>query len=55
MRKIFKRISGCVCFASIILAGCENPDGGICVRWTLSFLALAVLSALAYKKLGAVK
>jgi len=55
MKKILKCISGCVCFTSIILAGCENPDGGICVWWTLTFIALAVLSAFAYKKLEEAK
>jgi len=55
MKKILKRISGCACVTSIVLAGCETPDGGICLKWTLGFIALAMLSAFAYKKLEGAK
>ena len=55
MRKIFKSILGCVCFASIILAGAENPDGSCNLFWTIGFLALAVLSGLGLKKMEAAK
>ena len=55
MRKIMKRISGCACVTSIVLAGCETPDGGISLPWTLGFIALALLSAFAYKKLEGAK
>ena len=55
MRRLFKNVLGCVCFASIVLAGAENPDGGCNVVWTLSFLGLAVLSAYGFKKLEGAK
>ena len=52
MKKTLKSIAGATCFASIILAGCETPDdGGICLPWTLGFIALAVISGYAYKRL----
>ena len=50
-KRLLKGAAGAACFSSIILAGCETPDGGICVWWTLLFLALAVLSAMAYKRM----
>ena len=52
MKRIAKIICGCVCFASIILAGAENPDGSCNIMWTMCFLAVAVLSGYGYKKLG---
>ena len=55
MRKIVKCFSGCVCFTSIILAGCETADGGVSAPWTLGFIALALLSAFAYKRLEEAK
>ena len=51
MKKTLKSIAGATCFASIILAGCETADGGICIPWTLGFIALAVLSGYAFKRL----
>ena len=55
MRKIFKTITAVACFASIILAGCQNPDGSCDLAWTLGFLALAVLSGYAFKRLEEAK
>ena len=55
MKRIAKIICGCACFAAIILAGAENPDGSCNIIWTLSFLAVAVLSGLGWKKLEEAK
>lgn len=44
--KTLKTILGCLCVASIILAGAENPDGSCNVIWTLGWMASAVVSAL---------
>jgi len=55
MKKILKCITGCMCFTSIILAGCENPDGSCDVIWTLEWLFSAVICALAYKELEEAK
>ena len=55
MRKILKTITAVACFASIILAGCETPDGGVCLPWTLGFIGLAVLSGYAFKRLEEAK
>ena len=51
MRRLFKTILGCVCFASIILAGAENPDGSCNVIWTLGWMASAVVSGLIWGRL----
>lgn len=51
MKRIAKTICGCVCFASLILAGAENPDGSCNILWTVSFIAVALISAYGYKKL----
>ena len=51
MKKAIKTILGCVCVASVILAGGETPEGGISLIWTIGFLATAVLSGLAWGKL----
>ncbi len=55
MRKIVKTILGCLCVASVILAGGETPEGGICVLWTLSWIGAALLSAWGYKKMEEAK
>lgn len=55
MKRFFKVVLGCVCFASIILAGAENPDGSCNFFWTIGFLAAAVLSGLGYKRLEGAK
>lgn len=55
MKRIAKIICGCACFAAIILSGAENPDGSCNIVWTLSFLAVAVLSGLGWKKLEEAK
>ena len=55
MRKIVKSILGCICVASIILAGGETPEGGICVVWTLSWIGAALLSAWGWKKMEGAK
>ena len=51
MKKTLKTIASVVCFASIILAGAENLDGSPDVTWTLSWLAVAVVSGLAFNRL----
>ena len=50
MKKIIKIILGCILFASIVLAGAENPDGSCNVPWTLYWMAVAVLSCVGLKK-----
>ena len=50
MKKIVKTILGCVCVASVILAGAENPDGSCNLLWTLGWMAIAVISGLGLKK-----
>ena len=51
MKKTAKVILAVACFAGIVLAGCENPDGSVNIIWTLGFIALAIVSAYGYKKL----
>ena len=51
MKKIFKTIASVTCVTSIILAGCENMDGSLNSRWTLSWLSVAVVSGLAFNRL----
>ena len=43
MKRAIKIISGCVCFASIILAGAENPDGSCNLLWTLGWMFSALV------------
>ena len=51
MKKTVKVILAVACFAGIILAGCEEPDGSCNIIWTLGFIALSLVSAYGYKKL----
>ena len=46
MKKIVKTLLAVACFAGIILAGCEEPDGTCNLTWTLSWLAVATVSGL---------
>lgn len=55
MKRIAKIICGCACFASIILAGAENPDGSCNLIWTACFIAVALISGYGYKKLETTK
>ena len=55
MRKIVKTILAVACFAGIILAGGENPDGSCNIIWTLSWLAVAVASGFGLKKMEEAK
>ena len=55
MRKIVKTILSVACFAGIILAGGENPDGSVNFIWTISWLAVACLTAYGYKKVEEAK
>ena len=55
MRKIVKTILAVACFAGIILAGGENPDGSVNFIWTLSCLAVAVASGFGLKKMEEAK
>lgn len=55
MKRIAKILCGCVCFASVLLAGAENPDGSCNIVWTLSFVAVAVIAGLGYKKIEEAK
>jgi len=51
MKKTIKSILAVACFAGIILAGCEEPDGSCNIIWTLGFLALAFASGYGLKKM----
>lgn len=51
MKRVIKIIAGCVCFASIILAGAENPDGSCNIIWTLGWMSAAVVSGLLWGRL----
>ena len=50
MKKALKTILAVACVTGIILAGGENPDGSVNFIWTISWLAVACLSAYGYKK-----
>ena len=52
MRKFLEIIICLVFFLAVILAGAENPDGSCNLIWTLSCLAIAVLSAWAFNKVS---
>lgn len=49
--KTLKTILGCICFASVILAGAENPDGSLNATWTLGCMASAVVSGLLWGRI----
>ena len=51
MKKIYKSILAIVCFSAIILAGCENLDGSCDLLWTLTWIAVAFISARGYKRM----
>ena len=55
MKKTLKSVLAVACFAGIVLAGCENPDGSCNVVWTLGFMALAALAAYGLKKMEEAK
>lgn len=43
MRQFIRFIAGTLCFASIVLAGCEEMDGSCNVAWTLGWMLSAVV------------
>ena len=55
MKKALKTLLAVACFAGIILAGCEEPDGSCNIIWTLSWLSVAVASGLGLKRMEAAK
>lgn len=55
MKKTLKSVLAVACFAGIVLAGCENPDGSCNIVWTLCFMALAALAAYGLKKMEEAK
>lgn len=55
MKKIAKLLLSVACFAGIILAGCEEPDGSCNIVWTLSWMGVALLSGLGLKKMEGAK
>ena len=55
MKKTLKSVLAVACFAGIVLAGCENPDGSCNLVWTLGFMALAALAAYGLKKMEEAK
>lgn len=46
MKKFSYTIACIACFAGIVLAGCETPDGGCDPVWTIGWMAVALASAL---------
>lgn len=50
MKKFLRTFAGFVCIVSIILAGCEEPDGSCNLAWTLSWLASAVAAGIYLNK-----
>ena len=55
LKKALKTLLAVACFAGIILAGCEEPDGSCNIIWTLSWLSVAVASGLGLKRMEAAK
>lgn len=55
MKKTLKTILAVACFAGIILAGCEEPDGSCNLVWTLSWLSVAVAAGLGLKRMEKAK
>ena len=51
MKTALKTILAVACFAGILLAGCEEPDGTCNIIWTLSWLAVATASGLGFKRI----
>lgn len=51
MKKALKTILGCICIASILLAGSENPDGTVNLLWTLSWMGAATISGYLWNKI----
>lgn len=49
MKRLLKGIAGATCVTSVILAGCERPDGSCDIVWTLGFMTLALISGLFLK------
>ena len=47
MKKTLSTILYAVCVIALFLACGQTEDGGVCVAWTLGWLATAVISALA--------
>lgn len=50
MKKALKTLLAAACFAGIILAGCEEPDGTCNLVWTLSWIAVATAAGLGFRK-----
>ena len=49
MRQFLRLVAGIICFASIILAGCEELDGSCNVTWTLGWIFSAVVWGFIFK------
>lgn len=52
MKKFFRTLAAFVCFVAIVLAGCEKPDGSICLSWSMACLAVALVAGFLFKKIG---
>ena len=55
MKKVLKTLFGCLCVASILLAGAENPDGSCNVIWTIGWIISAYVYAWLWKKMEEAK
>lgn len=54
-KKIIEVILELVTCSSMILMGAQNEDGGVCIPWTLCWLAVFAISAFALYRMGAIK
>ena len=51
MKKVARTIVATIAISSMILAGCENPDGSCDIVWTLGWMASCVIFSLIFKRL----
>ena len=55
IKKLVEVILTIIACTSFILMCAEKPDGGICLPWSLGWLASLVVSSILLGKLGAFK
>lgn len=51
MKKFLRGLAAFICVTAIFLSGCETEDGGICLAWSVSCLAVALLSGLVFNRM----
>jgi hypothetical protein len=55
VKKIVEVILTIIAVTSMILMCAEKPDGGICLPWTLGWMAALAVSAILLDEIGALK